>query len=100
MSKNKLLAMVNEKLRASGQKALAAPTPTPPAPPAREVRYFPGGLDVYALNLDQPEPPPMGEAEANRRARLAAAAFETAQSLSERERIERAKARRDAILKR
>lgn len=93
---NKLLQMVNERLQANGKKAIDATETTPTAQPARPVQYLPGGLDVYALNLDQPAAPPMGEVEAHRRQRLAAAAFETAQGLTAKERHEAARARQQA----
>ena len=96
---NKLLGMVNERLRAQGQKGLdAAPTPTATAQPAQTIKTMPGSFDIFTQNLDQPEAAAPNDAELARRARLAQTASVAACSWTEQERIAAAKARRDAIL--
>jgi len=100
MSKNRILELMNEKLARRGQKALAGdePTPQPPQP----VRYLPGGLDVFAQNLDQPEPDPVGEVELARKARLADAAWQTGAgyTAAERHAAARAKAKAKGLYQR
>jgi hypothetical protein len=92
MSKNRILAMVDERLRAQGQKAIDA-EPTATAQPERVIKTMPGNFDVFTRSLDQPETAAPNDAELNRRARLAQTMAVASQSLTMRERYEAARQR-------
>lgn len=95
MSKNRILELMDKKLKAQGEKGIDAET-TPTPQPAREVRLLPGSFDLF-LQPEYAEPSPV---EVARKERLAQTAATAAGSWTEQERIAAARARRDAILKR